>query len=223
MEGSAMTKLRLMACVAFAAMLAACAFDSIEGSGKIVTDTRAVSGVSAVSVSGSGRLIVEQTGTESLTVTTDDNLLPYIKTEVRSGRLELGVQDNSMTNLRPSKDIVFHLTVKQMNDIGVSGSGEADVKGLVQDSLKVGISGSGSVTAHGNADNLEVGVSGSGQYRGADLAAKRATASVSGSGDVVLAVSDSLEANVSGSGSVEYVGNPRVTEHVSGSGSVRKR
>jgi hypothetical protein len=54
---------------------------------------------SNVSLSGSGQVILEQTANESLTVTTDDNLLPYIKTEVKGNRLEVGFTD-SMTNLR---------------------------------------------------------------------------------------------------------------------------
>ena len=60
--------------------LGACAI-GVSGSGKVTTEPRIVSGFSAVSLSGSGQLTVEQTGTESLTVTTDDNLFQYIKTE----------------------------------------------------------------------------------------------------------------------------------------------
>src|SRR5262252_10451573 len=99
-----------------ACLLMACCFvsgcmlmNAVAGSGKIVTEPRTVSDFSAVSLSGSGHVIVEQTGTESLTVTADDNLLPYIKTEVHGNTLELGLKDNSMMGLRPTKDIVFHL------------------------------------------------------------------------------------------------------------------
>jgi hypothetical protein len=212
-------------CCVAGALSIACGFgfQTVEGSGKVITEARTVAAFSAVSLSGNGRLMVEETGSDSLTVTTDDNLLPYIKTEVKDGRLELGTSDNAMTNLRPSKDIVFKLTVKKLDDLGVSGSGEVDVKGLAQDSFKIGISGSGEVTAHGSAGSLDIGVSGSGQYHGQDLAARRATVAISGSGDAVVAASDTLEAAVSGSGSVKYVGDPRVTQRISGSGSVSRR
>src|SRR5687767_96183 len=89
-KGGAMHRLRASLLISCCLLLGACVFDSVNGSGKITTEPRTVSGFSTISLSGSGRLIVEQTGTESLTVTTDDNLLPYIKTEVRANRLELG-------------------------------------------------------------------------------------------------------------------------------------
>ena len=202
--------------------MSACMFTGIAGSGKIVTEPRTVSGFSAVSLSGSGRVIVEQTGTESLTVTTDDNLLPYIRTEVHGKTLELGAKD-PMTNLNPTEDIVFKLTVKKLDDMRISGSGEADVKGLTENQLQVRISGSGDMTGQGTVDDLDLRISGSGSYSGEDLKSKRATVGVSGSGSVIVSASETLDASVSGSGSVEYVGDPRITQNVSGSGSVHRR
>jgi putative autotransporter adhesin-like protein len=202
--------------------MSACMFTGIAGSGKIVTEPRTVSGFSAVSLSGSGRVIVEQTGTESLTVTTDDNLLPYIRTEVHGNTLELGTKD-PMTNLNPTEDIVFTLTVKKLDDMRISGSGEADVKGLTENQLQVRISGSGDMTGQGTVDDLDLRISGSGSYSGEDLKSKRATVGVSGSGSVIVSASETLDASVSGSGSVEYVGDPRITQNVSGSGSVHRR
>ncbi|MGB5817698.1 MAG: hypothetical protein WBI27_21110, partial [Thermoanaerobaculia bacterium] len=50
----------------------------VVGSGVTVTETRAVSGISGVSISGVGLLIIEQTGSESLTVTAEENILPLL-------------------------------------------------------------------------------------------------------------------------------------------------
>jgi hypothetical protein len=202
--------------------LGGCMLNAVAGSGKIVTEPRTVSGFSAVSLSGSGHLTIEQNGTEALTVTTDDNLLPYIKTEVRGNTLELGMKD-PMTNVNPTNDVIFKLSVKKLAELNVSGSGKADVKGLTQDRLQVRISGSGDVTAAGAADDLDLRISGSGGYRGDTLKSKQATVGVSGSGSALVSASDTVDANVSGSGSVEYLGDPRVSQHVSGSGSVRRR
>jgi hypothetical protein len=209
----------LACCTVF---MTACMFTGIAGSGKIVTEPRTVSDFSAVSLSGSGRVIVEQTGTESLTVTTDDNLLPYIKTEVHGNTLELGTKD-PMTNLNPTEDVIYKLTVKKLDDVRISGSGQADVKSLTENQLQVRISGSGDMTGQGTVDDLDLRISGSGSYSGQQLKSKRATVGVSGSGSVLVYASDSLKASVSGSGSVEYVGDPQVTSNVSGSGSVHRR
>src|ERR1700730_10817374 len=187
----------------------ACIFDSVAGSGKITTEPKTVSGFSAVSLSGSGQVTIEQTGMDSLTVTTDDNLLPYIKTDVKGDTLELGLND-SMTQLRPTQGIVFRLTAKSLEGLDISGSGKADAKGLDPDHLRIKISGSGEVSAQGTANDLDLRISGSGGYRGEDMRSRRATIDISGSGGAVIAASETLKADVSGSGSIEYLGDPQV-------------
>ena len=200
----------------------ACAMNAINGSGKVTTEPRPVSGISAVSLGGIGQVIIEQTGTDSLTITTDDNLLPYIKSEMRGNRLELGLKE-SFTIVRPTNDIIFKVTVKQLEGLEISGSGKAEATKLNPERLTVEISGSGAVAVQGTAGDLNLDISGSGAFDGELLRSKRANVDISGSGGAVLAASDTLTASVSGSGAVEYVGDPKVTQNVSGSGSVRKR
>lgn len=203
-------------------LLGGCAFDSVDGSGHIITEPRTVAGFSAVSLNGSGRLVIEQTGSESLTVTTDDNLLPHIKSDVRNGTLELG-STISTPNLRPTEEIIFKLTVKTLSGLEVSGSGKAEARGVSAERLDIRISGSGDIAAQGTASDLQLGISGSGGFRGEELKTQRTTARISGSGRAVIAVNQTLDATVSGSGSIEYTGAPQVSEHISGSGSVRGR
>jgi hypothetical protein len=70
-------------------LLAGCMFPEVQGSGNVVSETRTVSGFNSVELSGDGKLEIEQTGTESLTVTADDNILKLLKSEVSAGRLVL--------------------------------------------------------------------------------------------------------------------------------------
>ncbi len=71
--------------------------DRVVGSGTVVTASRSVSDFHGVSVSGVGQLVLENAGTESLTITADDNILPLLESEVRNGVLMLGPRPN--TNL----------------------------------------------------------------------------------------------------------------------------
>jgi len=196
-------------------------FNAIHGSGKVVTEPRTVSNFSNVSLSGSGQVLIEQGAHESLTVTTDDNLLQHVKAEVHGNTLELGVKD-PMTSLDPTNDIIFKLTVTKLDRLEISGSGKADIRGVDEDQMQVRISGSGDVSGQGTAGDFDLRISGSGSYRGPQLKTRHATIGVSGSGSAVVSASDTLDANVSGSGSVEYLGEPRVTQNISGSGSVRR-
>ncbi len=217
-----MHNLRAWLLVSVSVGIGACAFNSVSGSGTVITEPRTVPSFSNVSLSGSGQVILEQTGKESLTVTTDDNLLPYIRTEVKGNTLELGFTD-SMTNLRPTHNIDFRLTARTLEGLDISGSGRVDAKGLTPGHLTIGISGSGEVSADGTVDDLGLTISGSGSYRGEHMRSKRATIDISGSGGALVAASEQLKADVSGSGSIEYVGDPQVSQHLSGSGSVHKR
>ena len=56
----------------------------VEGSGNVITVTRNVADFEAVSLSGFGELNITQGDAVSLNVRTDDNIMPYVKTEVRN-------------------------------------------------------------------------------------------------------------------------------------------
>lgn len=211
----------------------------LRGSGNVTSESRDVSGFNEVVLKGSGTVRVEVTGTESLTIEAEDNLLEYLTTDVVDGRLVL----DSRRALSPTREIVYTITAATLEgldvsgsgdiaaigvagdriDISVSGSGAVDASDLAVGSAVVEISGSGSIEIVGTADDVDLSISGSGRFDGADLVAGSADVRVSGSGDAVVNVADQLDASVSGSGNVEYLGDPSVNSSVSGSGSVTKR
>jgi Putative auto-transporter adhesin, head GIN domain len=216
-----MNRLPAFIVIFLSVILNGCFGPSVSGSGHVVSETRNVSGFSSVSLEGSGRVVIEQGGAESLTVTADDNLLHYVETEVRGSTLVLG--EKSGVRLSPSKDIVFKVTLRKLETLDISGSGFAEAKGLQSAKMKIDISGSGEVSAEGADDDLDINISGSGRFRGDGLKSKRTRVDISGSGSAVVASSETLNAIVSGSGSIEYVGDPQIHQNISGSGSIRKR
>jgi hypothetical protein len=194
---------------------------AIKGSGNVTTESRKVSGFKEVSLNGSGQLTLEQNGTESLTITADDNLLPYLTSEVSGNRLTLGTKEH--TGISPSRDVIYKLTVKDLNQITVAGDGSADVKGIRTDQLKAVVAGSGSLSTAGTAGEQEITIAGSGDYRGANLKSAVVTINIMGSGNAELDASDKLNATIMGSGDIKYTGDPTVTRNILGSGSIVKR
>jgi hypothetical protein len=168
-----------------------------------------------------GDLRIEQTGTESLTIDADADVLPQLTSNVSSGILELGVAPG--TALTTRRRIIYHLTVATLDSIAVSGAGDATASNLHADRLTVEISGTGGMTLAGTADSQAVTISGTGDYNGQDLQTATAEVTIDAAGDAVLRVSDRLDATVGGVGSVEYIGNPSVTKDISGVGSVEQR
>lgn len=213
-------------------------WQTVRGSGNVQTETRQVAGFDRVSVSGAGQLTVVQGEEESLVIEADDNLLPYIKSEVSRGRLQIGPQN---VNLKPTEPIRYRLQLKNLHELTLSGSVQADLGSIKTERLAINISGSGrlsmdrlesevlstdisgsgSTSAAGQVERQEVSISGSGNLEAADLKSTLASARISGSGHASLWVVESLNARISGSGRVEYRGSPAVESHVSGSGRVR--
>jgi len=217
--------MKKIACVFFSLLVigaAGChAMDAMHGSGNVISESRSVKDFTGIELSGSGKLIIEQSDVESLTITADDNLLPELTSEVRDSKLILSTKD--FININPTGSVTYKLLVKKLNSIGVSGGAEIDAKGLNTDSLDVRVSGAGDITITGTTDKQEISISGAGKYHADGFKSKSATVTISGIGSALLAVSDKLDVHVSGAGEVEYVGDPQVNEQVSGAGSVRKR
>ena len=226
-----------------AASSLACSFiagwPGVRGSGKVVEEERSVSGFTGVALSGIGNLYIEVGDEEALRIEAEDNLLPYLETEVRGTTLEITTREN--VNLLPLRPINFYLTVKALDTITVSGSGHAEAPGLQAEQFFATVSGSGSVKmagleaealtatvsgsggldiAGGEVEMQDITLSGSGKYEAKGLESAEADVRLSGSGSATVRVRDRLDVTISGSGSVRYVGDPTVRETVSGSGVV---
>lgn len=191
---------------------------SYSSRGDMTTEPRNVSGFDEVELSGVGNLYIQQTGSESLTVEAQADVIPKLRTEVEGNRLIIGPEPD--TSVHTNRPINYELTAKDLNALEVSGTGNVDAEDISTDKLSVAISGAGGVQATGRADSQDIKILGSGDYRAGDLESKKVKIDVGGSGSAIVKVSDELDAEVSGSGSVRYIGNPMVNQHVSGAGRV---
>ncbi len=195
------------------------AFDGVRGSGNVITETRDVAGFDEIVVLGSGDVVVSVTGTESLIIEAEDNIMPLLTIEVRGGRLELG----SRSSFSATQGITYTITAAALQGVEINGSGDVAATGVDAESFAVTINGSGDVEPSGTSTGLDIAINGSGNYRGEDLIASVGTVSVAGSGVAVVNVTDDLQVSVSGSGDVEYIGDPTLEASTSGSGDVSQR
>jgi Putative auto-transporter adhesin, head GIN domain len=192
-----------------------------RGSGQLATESRPVSGFTKVELSGMGELAIEKTGTESLTISAEDNILPRLTSEVSGDTLTLGAKPN--TSIVPTKPITYSLTVKDLTGLAVSGSGSIHVPNLTTAALSIELSGSGTITASGTVNDQDLEISGSGHYQAEQLMSKTTKAVISGSGTASVVATDVLDVKISGSGTLTYSGNPQIKQEISGSGKLIKR
>jgi len=210
---------RALALLAVGSVVTACS--ATAGSGQLATQSRQVSGFTSVELTGVGELSIDQTGTESLTVSAEDNLLPLLTSRVEADTLILGKKPN--TRIVTSKPITYTLTMKDITGLAVSGSGTINAPKLTTAALRIEISGSGVITTAGNVDDQSLEISGSGRYLADGLTSKTTTAEISGSGTANVVASNALDVKISGSGTLTYSGNPQVAQTVSGSGKLIKK
>jgi Putative auto-transporter adhesin, head GIN domain len=177
-------------------------------------------GFTGIALESTGDITITQGESESLSIETDDNLLPLLTSKVENGVLVLSTQDN--TYLEPSQGIRYTITVKSLENLEISGSGNIDANNLALDSLSVEISGSGNIRLSGKVNSQSVDISGSGDYNGCDLQSSGSSVSISGSGDIRVAATDTLSIDISGAGDVTYLGNPEVSQDISGVGDIQQ-
>ena len=176
--------------------------DTVIGSGDIVNQTMDVGGFDRVTLTGSGNVFIEQGQTERLSVETDDNIVSLLDVRVRGDELILGVKRGY--DVHPSQPITYTLTLKELHNLKLAGSGAFDVGPLEADSLRVSLPGSGDITVESvAADELVIDLYGSGNINLEDIKVKTIDTSLRGSGDIEL-VGQTKEEKVVVTGSGNY-------------------
>jgi len=206
------------------------------GSTNVVTEDRPVRSFNRVSLTGAGRIIVTQGDEESLTVEAEDNIMPYIKTEVQDGTLILGFTDEAKhKEFRVTKPIKFYLSMKEVVGLDIAGPGNIHVPSLHTNQLEVVVNMGGNVSVDSlTAEELVLRLTGrasvevagrvveqnislaGGSYRAAKLESQVGTVEVKNLGNASVWATEALDVQISGGGNVEYYGNPRITQKVTG-------
>jgi hypothetical protein len=215
--------------------------EAVRGSGDVVEEERDVSGVSGVELAMQGTLQISIGDSESLRVEAEDNLLDYIETDVRAGKLVIETRPG--INLRPTRSINYTLTVDGLKTITISSRGNIEAEEMRSESCTVTISSSGNVTIDSlectslrvdisSSGNLEISggevqeqditISSSGEYRASDLASVEAEVALTSSGTATIRVSDQLRGRLSSSGNIRYIGNPEVNVRTTSSGRTER-
>jgi len=216
----------------------------IKGNGKVVTIERSVGDYEAIAVAGWFDVNIIDGREGEISLKGEENLLEYIKTEVKNGKLTIKVKKGY--NLQSSnwkEGILVTVPVESVNSVSLSGSGDIVGKDVLRsdefstvisgsgdisltveaDMLKAVIAGSGDIKLSGKARDFNVTVSGSGDVQAFDLSADHVKANVSGSADIKVTANESIIARVSGSGDIMYKGDPeKVDSKASGSGDINK-
>ncbi|HET9418350.1 MAG TPA: DUF2807 domain-containing protein [Chthoniobacterales bacterium] len=206
------------AAAAFA--LASCDWEGIGGNGHIVNDHRTVEDFAELHTSGGAFDIEWRSGAPALTITTDENLLPYIETRKIDNRLEL----RTRRRIHSRRGIKILVSSSTRSGAKLSGASDLKVPALTGDKFALQSSGAAEVKLDGAVDKLLVDMTGASALKAKSLQARSVGISTTGAGSAQVTATESLRVAITGAGDVTYFGNPKTVEkHVTGAGSIHHK
>jgi Putative auto-transporter adhesin, head GIN domain len=189
----------------------------VVGNGEPSSEDRPIGPVTAIHSDGAFALSLRNGSAPRLTIETDKNILPIIKTTVSNGRLDI-YSDRSY-----SLDGRIKVTVSSPNltDISASGSNQIEGEGFAGGPLTISLNGSSSAVLAGRVVSLTCVMGGANHLSARHLAADSADVTLNGSGDAAVNASQRIVAVISGAGSLAVYGNPKSREtQVNGAGKI---
>jgi hypothetical protein len=218
-------------------MIAFSACDNmIAGSGNVITEERSVKDFTGIEVSGAFKVYLSQGEEVGLLIEADDNVMPYIETNVRGGTLHIGTRGLGFTN----STTTAHITLNDPRQIRISGavkvtgttplefeklqvtaSGASDLEFEAYGGrLQLKMSGASKANLSGEVEELHLKLSGASKLTAECMHTQEADIDVSGASSASISVEEDLYVTASGASSVRYLGRPNVRSSVSGAGKV---
>ena len=214
--------------------------ERIEGNDIVITRDRTISSFDEVVCKGDFDVYVTIADSTSLTIEAEENLFPFIITEVRGEKFYVEVKDDYwLDNNEPmrifvttsdmegailagSGKIICDNVTEDFLSLEITGSGRIEYSNIDVQDIDAEISGSGDILISGIADRGDFAITGSGSIRSLDLQQQDCEARITGSGNMYVNVDDYLKAVITGSGDIYYTGSPIVETHITGTGDVRR-
>lgn len=217
----------------------------VRGSGEITSENRDVEPFKEIRLEGAGQMVISQGETHSLEISAEDNIIEELTSEVVGDTLILGYRDQSWRRtVIPTEVIRYELTVTDLVNITLNGAGEVTMEELETESFEVAINGAGridinqlidvenlgveitgagTISLAGEADNQTITIDGAGNYRAGDLHTNTTEIEINGLGNATVWTDESLDIAINGAGNLTYYGSPDVTQNITGAGDIDNR
>ena len=209
----------------------------ITGNGNVIQQYRNHDSFSQVISEGSFDVFIDYDSVFEIIIEGEENLLPYIETEVRNSKLYIEQRENRCFNTNHS--IIIRITLPELTGVNLAGSGNIICDRVETEYLKIDLIGSGEIRANVLADYIEanligsgdieidgqayqtdLSIPGSGNIKALGLSQQECEAEIAGSGNIYVTVSDYLDVRILGSGNLYYQGDPELSIQIIGSGNV---
>lgn len=185
--------------------------------GPTVTESRAIAGVSGVSLEAVGLVEIDPGAMDTLLITAPERVMSLLTSDVVGGLLVLGSDSEGYEG--QVSDIRYDLTVRRLERLLLRGVGEIRARGVDTGRFVVDLAGVGEIRASGRVDRQEVRVAGVGSYFAARLRSRVTRVEVT-AGRAQVWATERIEGFVGAGCVLEYWGDPVI--EIQGLGTVRR-
>ena len=224
-----------------AGILSACNFNFGKiGNGRVVSEERQIAeNFTEIKASAGLDIYLTQGNENKITVETDENLMEYIQTYVRSGKLHITSENIrkstekkvyvtfiEVKNIQASSgvDIVGNSVIKSENLILKSSSGAEIKLEVLSREITASTSSGAELELSGKATNLFAKASSGSELDAKKLLTINCTAKASSGAEIKVNVQEKLTAKASSGGEINFYGNPASVEsNKSSSGRVKRK
>ncbi len=214
-----MNKITIPILAAVLVTLGGCDWMGIRGNRVITADQRTIGQFTNLEASGAFK-IEWRSGPPTLIITTDQNLLRHIESDVRGNTLHLQTTEH----LAPSHGIKVLVSSPTLNGVQFHGAIRFSANQLSGQNFFIESEGASKIILDGKVDELTAGMTGASRLDAEALQTQKTELSLTGASRAEVTVSDVLKVSITGAGKVIYSGNPRsVQKSISGAGSIRQR
>jgi len=193
----------------------------LVGSGRVISEPRPAQGFTSIAIASGINAVVTVGGSDSLEITAEDNIAPFVDAVVTGEQLTIRFRSGSR-GIRTSVGVVCHIGVRSLQGVDLSGGSRIQVDGIDTADFSVALSGGSSFTGSGSVDELRMDLSGGSRASAPSLRAGRVNAGLAGAATAQVRVVNALFVRASGASTFEYLGDPTVQADVSDVSVVRR-
>lgn len=195
-------------------------FSKTKGSGNIKIEKRDLSGFTSVKTGGAITVDVIAQKDFDVEVEADDNLLQYVKTEIKGDTLKIYTEGNISTR----NQMRVRISMPQIESLDISGASNANLTDVRNETLQLDASGASKIKVNGETRELIVDLSGASRLDAESLKAENVNVDASGASSATVVVLNDLNAEASGASNIRYLGEPKnVKKDTSGASSVKQK
>lgn len=194
--------------------------EEVKGEGVAQLDTRNVSTFNSVIVDGQYQIAAEVGTPQTLTITSNANILPYIETTVNNKVLH--IDNKSKVRIQPTVQQKISFKAPEIDAVTLAGESTFYLANINNDKLDVSLAGAHQLMLAGKTEKLRITVDGISNVDAKALTAKNIEVVINGAGNIAVNPTKSLNAIINGSGKIINVSKTAtVNETIHGSGQVQ--